>query len=50
MLPILAPGPHKTCTFEEFQQKFTNAALGEFREFWHGEIKEELQEMGLLVV
>jgi hypothetical protein len=49
-LPSLAPGPHKTCTFEEFQQKFTHAALGEFRVFWHGEIKEELQEMGLIVV
>ena len=49
-LPSLAPGPHKTCTFEEFQQKFTHAALGDFREFWHGEIKEELQEMGLLVI
>jgi radical SAM superfamily enzyme YgiQ (UPF0313 family) len=49
-LPILAPGPHKTCTFEEFQLKFTKAALGDFREFWHGEIKEELQEMGLLVI
>jgi hypothetical protein len=50
MFPNLAPGPLKTCTFEEFQQKFTNAALGDFREFWQGEIKEELQEMGLLVV
>jgi hypothetical protein len=49
-LPALSLGTEKTGTFAEFQAAYTKASLGNFDNFWEGEIAEELREMGLLVV
>ena len=49
-LPELSLGTEKTATFAEFQTTFSNATLGDFDNFWEGEIAEELREMGLLVI
>jgi hypothetical protein len=50
ILASVSLGPWKTWTFEEFQQAFNQAGLGDFMQFWQGEIREELRELGLLVV
>mgnify|MGYP000659202939 FL=1 len=50
ILASVSLGPWKTWTFEEFQQAFNQAGLGDFMQFWQGEIGEELRELGLLVV
>jgi hypothetical protein len=50
VLASVSLGPSKTCTFEEFQKAFSQARLGDFMQFWQGEIGEELREIGLLVV
>lgn len=50
ILARISLGPAKTWTFEEFQNDFTRASLGNFSIFWDGEIVEELREMGLLVL
>jgi radical SAM superfamily enzyme YgiQ (UPF0313 family) len=50
ILARISLGPTKTCTFEEFQKEFNQSGLGDFRNFWEGEIVEELREMGLLVI
>jgi hypothetical protein len=50
VLPNLSLGAEKTGIFAEFQAAFSKAGLGDFQNFWEGEIAEELREMGLLVV
>ena len=50
ILARISLGPTKTWTFEEFQKEFNQSGSGDFRNFWEGEIVEELREMGLLVV
>ncbi|MFD3395177.1 radical SAM protein [Aquirufa sp. OSTEICH-129V] len=50
ILARISLGPSKTWTFEEFQKEFNPSGLGDFRNFWEGEIVEELREMGLLVI
>ncbi len=50
ILARISLGPTKTWTFEEFQKEFNQSGLEDFRNFWEGEIVEELREMGLLVV
>jgi hypothetical protein len=50
ILARISLGPTKTWTFEEFQKEFNPSGLGDFRNFWEGEIVEELREMGLLVI
>jgi len=50
VLASISLGPSKTWTFEEFQKAFSQAGLGDFMQFWQGEVGEELREMGLLVV
>ncbi|WP_395769004.1 B12-binding domain-containing radical SAM protein [Aquirufa sp.] len=50
ILPKLSMGTEKTGTFQEFEKKFSQAGLGDFKGFWEGELVEELREMGLLVV
>jgi hypothetical protein len=50
VLASVSLGPSKTCTFVEFQNAFSQAKIGDFMQFWQGEIGEELREMGLLVV
>jgi hypothetical protein len=50
ILARISLGPTKTWTFEEFQKEFNQSGLGDFRNFWEGEIVEELREMGLLVI
>jgi hypothetical protein len=50
MLPKLALGMEKTGNFQEFEKEFSQAGLGDFTDFWEGELVEELREMGLLVV
>lgn len=49
-LPALSLGTEKTGTFAEFQAAFSKAGLGDFDNFWEGEIAVELREMGLLVI
>ena len=49
-LPARSLGTEKTGTFAEFQAEFSHAGLGDFDNFWEGEIAEELREMGLLVI
>jgi hypothetical protein len=49
-LPALSLGTEKTGTFAEFQAAYSDAGLGDFDNFWEGEIAEELREMGLLVI
>jgi hypothetical protein len=49
-LARISLGPTKTWIFKEFQKEFNHSGLGDFRNFWEGEIVEELREMGLLVV
>jgi len=50
ILAFLSVGPNKTWIYEEFQKAFPETGLGDFKDFWQGEIGEELREMGLLVV
>ncbi len=50
ILARISLGPTKTWTFEEFQKEFNQSGSGDFRNFWEGEIVDELREMGLLVV
>lgn len=50
ILARISLGPTKTWTFEEFQKEFNQSGSGDFRNFWEGEIVEELREIGLLVV
>lgn len=50
ILARISLGPTKTWTFEEFQKEYNQSGLEDFRNFWEGEIVEELREMGLLVV
>ena len=49
-LPTLSLGTEKTGTFAEFQAAYSDAGLGNFDNFWEGEIADELREMGLLVI
>jgi hypothetical protein len=49
-LPNLSLGCEKTGIFAEFEASFSKAGLGDFKNFWQGEIAEELREMGLLVI
>jgi radical SAM superfamily enzyme YgiQ (UPF0313 family) len=49
-LPALSLGTKKTGNFAEFQAAYSDAGLGNFDNFWEGEIAEELREMGLLVI
>jgi hypothetical protein len=49
-LARISLGPHKTWTFDEFQKAYSQSALGNFEQFWQGDIVEELREIGLLVV
>jgi hypothetical protein len=49
-LPALSLGTEKTGTFAEFQAAYLDAGLGNFDNFWEGEIADELREMGLLVI
>ncbi|MFM6947712.1 MAG: B12-binding domain-containing radical SAM protein [Aquirufa sp.] len=50
ILESISVGPHKTWSFEEFQNEYTQSGLGDFQQFWQGEIIGELREMGFLVV
>jgi len=50
ILPKLSLSMEKTGTFQEFEKEFSQAGLGDFNDFWEGEIVAELREMGLLVV
>jgi radical SAM superfamily enzyme YgiQ (UPF0313 family) len=50
ILGAISVGNQKTWTYAEFQKAFTEAGLGDFGNFWQGEILEDLREMGLLVV
>jgi hypothetical protein len=49
-LPKFSLGSEKTGIFAEFETAFSNAGLGDFENFWEGEIATELREMGLLVI
>ncbi len=49
-LPTFSLGSEKTGIFAEFETAFSNAGLGDFENFWEGEIATELREMGLLVI
>ncbi|MBP6055752.1 MAG: radical SAM protein [Cytophagaceae bacterium] len=50
ILARISLGPHKTWTFDEFQKAYSQSGLGNFEQFWQGDIVEELREIGLLVV
>ncbi len=50
ILASLSVGLNKTWTYDEFQKAFPQTGLGDFKNFWQGEIGEELREMGLVVV
>ena len=50
ILPKFSLSSEKTGIFAEFETAFSKAGLGEFENFWDGEIAEELREMGLLVI
>ena len=50
ILESISVGPHKTWSFEEFQNEYTQSGFGDFQQFWQGEIIGELREMGFLVV
>jgi len=49
-LPNLSLSSEKTGIFAEFEASFSKTGLGDFENFWEGEIAEELREMGLLVI
>ncbi len=50
MLDRISISPGKTWTFEDFQKEYTQSGMGDFAQFWQGEIVDELREIGLLVV
>ncbi|MDT8887836.1 B12-binding domain-containing radical SAM protein [Aquirufa regiilacus] len=50
ILARISLGPDKTWTFDEFQKAYSQSGLGNFEQFWQGDIVEELREIGLLVV
>jgi hypothetical protein len=49
-LPKFSLSSEKTGIFAEFETAFSKAGLGDFENFWDGEIAAELREMGLLVI